>query len=58
MSPADRLSPKDAAAYLGRSIPWFRRNWRAQGIPAYRLGCRYVYDRKELDEWLRRNREL
>ena len=53
----DRFSPKEAAEYLGRSIPWFRRNWRALGIPAYQLGARYIYDRNELDEWIKQNRE-
>jgi excisionase family DNA binding protein len=57
MSPSDRLSPKQAAEYLGRSLPWFRRNWRALGIPAYPLGPRYVYNRLELDSWLERQRK-
>lgn len=56
MSLSERLSPKEAAEYLGRSLPWFRRNWRALGIPAYPLGPRYIYDRKELDTWLERQR--
>jgi hypothetical protein len=28
------------------------------GIPAYQLGCRYIYDRNELDDWIKRHREL
>jgi excisionase family DNA binding protein len=58
MPTSERLSPKEAAEYLGRSTHWFRRNWRALGIPAYQLGCRYIYDRNELDDWIKLHREL
>lgn len=48
----ERLSTKEAAKFLGVSVPTLRR-WTKAGLPAIRKGQRWIrYDVADLDQWL------
>ena len=47
------LTPAEAAEYLRMSLSWVRKATRAGALPHAQLGWRLVYDRKDLDEFVR-----
>ena len=49
------LTVKDAAAYLGRTVPALERLIFRKEIPVVRVGRRVRLDVKELDRWIERN---
>ena len=54
---ADRyLSPREAAAYQKMSLSWIRKKTASGEIPHIKLGRRVVYDRLDLDEFLRQKK--
>lgn len=54
LDPTDRMTPQEAAAYLGIK-PATLASWRSSGrrkIPYLKIGRRVVYRRSDLDAWL------
>ncbi|GLO20089.1 hypothetical protein PPUJ20188_34860 [Pseudomonas putida] len=54
VSPADLLTPEQAAKFLGLSVKTLA-TWRSTGrhaLPFIRCGARIRYQRAELDAWL------
>lgn len=49
---SQRLSMKEAAAYLGRSPHWLSVNRERLAIPAYLIGGYYYFLKEELDTWI------
>ena len=57
-APADEayVSMKEAARLLHRSYFWLVRNWKKIGLHRSDFGRPYVFERKEIDAFLVRNR--
>jgi excisionase family DNA binding protein len=48
-----RLSPKDAAAYIGCSYGFLLELARMKKIPHFKIGVRFFFFQDSLDLWLR-----
>jgi len=49
---SQRMSMKEAAAYLGRSTHWLSVNRERLEIPAYLIGGYYYFLKEDLDKWI------
>ena len=49
---SQRMSMKEAAAYLGRSPHWLSVNRERYAIPGYLIGGYYYFLKEQLDEWI------
>lgn len=56
MDSQTKLTAKEAAARIGKSVHWLLTEGKRQGVPCYRIGGRYQYSPKELDEWVESRR--
>ena len=50
------LTPAETAEYLRMSLSWVRKVTRAGALPHADLGWRIVYDREDLDEFVRQRK--
>jgi len=50
------MNAPQAAEYLTVSLPWLRHATQAGEVPHSRLGRRIVYERSELNRWVRERR--
>ncbi|MHC4469527.1 MAG: helix-turn-helix domain-containing protein [Planctomycetota bacterium] len=48
------LTAPEAAAYMKVSLSWLRKKTASGELPHSKLGHRVVYDREDLDEYIRR----
>ena len=46
------LGKRGAATYLGISVSFLERLMRDKGVPHFRVGCKLLFRRSELDSWL------
>lgn len=53
----NRLTMREAGAYLDHSYSWMVSNHRSMGLNGYRIGGRWYFDIDDLKEWelLQRN---
>ena len=49
---SQRMSMKEAAAYLGRSPHWLSVNRERYEIPGYLIGGYYYFLKEQLDAWI------
>lgn len=47
----NRLTMREAGAYLNHSYSWIAANHRSIGLNGYRIGGRWFFDLEELREW-------
>ena len=50
---ATTMTMAEAAGYLGISITTFKEHYKSWKVPCYRLGTRVLYNRDDLEEWLK-----
>ena len=50
--PSDLMDITATAAYLNRSRPWIYHAMREMGLPAIRLGRRWMCQKSRVDGWL------
>ena len=50
------LTTRDAAAYLNVPVRTLRRNWRAWGLVAHRVGSQLRFEMSDVRRWLRDHR--
>lgn len=48
---SNRLTMKEAAAYLGHSYNWIYTQHRSLGLNGYRIGGRWFFDLHEIQAW-------
>lgn len=48
----------EVAQYLGVKKSWLYDNYRAEGIPSYRVGRGLRFRQSDLDRWLEERREV
>lgn len=51
-APSDLMDLKASCAYLNRSRSWVYRAMSRMGLPAHRMGTRWVFRRLEVDQWI------
>ena len=50
--PSDMMNISATAAHLNRSRPWVYLAMREMGLPAIRMGKRWMTQRSKIDEWV------
>ena len=50
------LNAQEAADYLRISVSWVRKATRSGELPHAKIGCRVIYDRTDLDEYVRQKK--
>ena len=49
---SDLMDLTETAAYLNRSRPWVYRAMREMGLPAIRMGKRWMTQKSRIDGWV------
>lgn len=52
-SPSDLMDMTTFSAYIRKSKPWIYRAMRTQGLPAIRMGSRWMFSKTQADAWVR-----
>ncbi len=47
-----RMSPSEAAAYIGASYSWLMREARLGRVPSYNVGHKRFFNKQKIDLWL------
>lgn len=53
LSPSDLMDFKTNCAYLNKSRSWLYKAIGKMGLPAHRMGTRWVFRKSEVDAWIR-----
>ncbi len=48
-----KYNTKEISGYLSISVSMIRKLIREKKIPFHRIGTKYLFDKKEIDEWLK-----